>query len=85
MNTLDHAELRALVLEHADMIGRANCAELAAARLNAMGEIERSEIERDEAREQRFRADCLAKLLGPHGVYVPDPRQLSLLADGGMP
>jgi hypothetical protein len=80
----DH-ELRAMVLEHAEMIGRANSGELTAARLETVGETDRADIERDEARETRRRAEILGRLLAPHGVHAPDSRQLSLLSDGGGP
>jgi hypothetical protein len=83
--TLADHELRAMVLEHAEMLGRANCAELTAARLETASETDRAEIERDEARETRRRAEILAKLLAPLGVHTPDSRQLSLLSDGGGP
>jgi hypothetical protein len=80
----DH-ELRAMVLEHAEMIGRANCAELTAARLETAGETDRADVERDEAMETRRRAEILGRLLAPHGVHAPDSRQLSLFSDGGGP
>jgi hypothetical protein len=82
---LDPFELRAMVLEHAEMIGRANSAELTAARLETAGEPDRADVERDDARETRRRAEILGKLLSPYGVQTPDSRQLSLLSDGGGP
>jgi hypothetical protein len=85
MVSLTDHELRAMVLEHAEMIGRANCGELTAARLDVAGETDRADIERDDARETRRRAEILGRLLAPHGVHAPDSRQLSLLSDGGGP
>jgi len=83
--TLARHELRALVAEHAEMLGRAEAAKRAADRLDRLHEPERAECERDDEREILFRANCLAKLLEAHGVIVPDPRQLSLLSLGDEP
>lgn len=41
-----------------------------------------AERERANARELRAQAAALAELLAPHGVHVPDSRQLSLFSDG---
>lgn len=76
-------QLRCLVLEHAALIQRADTAARTALRLDRTHEPERAEMARDEASDLRFRAECLAELLAPHGVHQPDPRQLSLLSDGG--
>ena len=78
-------ELRRLVMLHADLLAQADRSTRAAARLDRSNEVERAEVERDEAAELRDRAEALAALLKPHGVLRPDPRQLSLLADGGAP
>lgn len=65
-------------------------AELHASLLIAAREAERmdhdgnphAERERMEARNCRAQAAALANLLRPHGVQVPDPRQLALWSDG---
>jgi hypothetical protein len=75
-------ELRSMVAEHAEMLGRAEEHRRTADRLDRLHELERAECERDDEREILFRANCLAKLLEAHGVSVPDPRQLSLLSLG---
>jgi hypothetical protein len=79
---LDPFELRAMVLEHAEMIGRANSGELTAA---PSGDRGRARPRRCRARRgQRGPAGApisSACCWQPYGVHTPDSRQLSLLSD----
>lgn len=77
------ARLRALVLQHADMVAEAEAHRRTALRLAEM-DPERAEMAQDEAAEMRFRADALAELLEPMGVFVPEPNQLALMGLGDV-
>jgi hypothetical protein len=75
--------LSRLIEHHATQISEARWHERCAERYAANGEQDAAEMARDRAAELRGIAADLAALLEPHGVNVPDPRQLSLLSDGG--
>lgn len=71
-------DLAALAALHARLILEAREAETLASR-----NPDHAERERADAAQRRGQAAALADLLAPHGVHVPDPRQLALFSDGG--
>jgi hypothetical protein len=70
-------DLPALVALHARLLLQAREAEALDYEDNPHRERERA-----EARKLRQEAAALGEVLEPHGVQIPHPRQLSLLADG---
>jgi hypothetical protein len=70
-------DLTTLAALHARLILQARDCERLAER-----NPDHAEREAAEAAMHRAEAAALAALLAPHGVHVPDPRQLALFSDG---
>ena len=74
-----------LVRLHARTLCRVADLRESAARARMVGDTDRAEIAEDEAAASLADANALRDVLALHpDVLVPDERQLSLIADGGI-